>query len=476
MSNRVGNAELQGKITTAEQAAAMVEDGMTVATSGFTPAGYPKAIPLALAKRAEREELTIDLFTGASVGQELDGELTKAGIIRRRIPYQANRELQAAINKGNVNFIDLHLSHMAQMIRYGFLGKIDLAIIEAAGITQQGELILSTSVGNTPTFIQAAERVMIEINTSQPLELEGIHDIYIPFDPPNREPIPIMKPQDRIGSPYVTLNPGKVSAVVFTDIVDKVPPFPEPDEACKGIGTHLAEFLKEEKKAGRIPENYLPFQSGVGTVANGVLQGLQGLGAEGLSFFSEVIQDSVLSLIDANVLAFASGTSLTLSPRGTEHFYRNLHNYRQKIILRPQEISNNPEVIRRLGVISVNTAVEVDIFGNVNSTHVGSRMLNGIGGSGDFARNAYLTIFVTPSVLRGGQISCLVPRVSHVDHTEHDVDVIITEQGVADLRGLAPRERTHTLVENCCHPDFRLQLKEKIVQGEKQGGHTPYIK
>ena len=119
--------------------------------------------------------------------------------------------------------------------------------------------------------------------------------------------------------------------------------------------------------------------------------------------------------------------------------FGNLERYKDKLVLRPQEISNHPEVVRRLGIIGINTALEFDIYGNVNSTHVGgTKMMNGIGGSGDFARNAHLAIFVTKSIAKGGNISSVVPMVSHVDHTEHDVDILVTEQGLADLRGLAP--------------------------------------
>ena len=139
----------------------------------------------------------------------------------------------------------------------------------------------------------------------------------------------------------------------------------------------------------------------------------------------------MFDLIDAGKVKFASGSSITLSEEHRKRVYGNIEKYADKLILRPQEISNHPEIIRRLGLISINTALELDIYGNVNSTHVsGTRMMNGIGGSGDFARNARLGIFVTKSYAKGGKISSIVPLVSHVDHTEHDVDVIVTEQGV----------------------------------------------
>ena len=106
---------------------------------------------------------------------------------------------------------------------------------------------------------------------------------------------------------------------------------------------------------------------------------------------------------------------------------------------------------------------------------MGTKMMNGIGGSGDFTRNAYLSIFVTPSIAKNGDISCMVPMVSHVDHTEHDVQVIVTEQGLADLRGLSPRERAETIIDNCTHPEYRSKLKNYYQRALIKGGHTPHL-
>lgn len=197
---------------------------------------------------------------------------------------------------------------------------------------------------------------------------------------------------------------------------------------------------------------------------------------EGLEVYSEVLQDAVFDLIDAGKVEFASCASITLSQEKMDQVFTNLDDYKDKIIMRPQEISNHPEIIRRLGLISINTALELDIYGNVNSTHVsGTKMMNGIGGSGDFARNARLAIFVTKSVAKGGDISSVVPFVSHVDHTEHDVDVIVTEQGYADLRGLAPRERVPLIIENCVHPMYREQLRAYYEEALERGGQTPHV-
>ena len=227
-----------------------------------------------------------------------------------------------------------------------------------------------------------------------------------------------------------------------------------------------------------MPNNYLQLQSGVGSVANAVVSGLVDSPYENLSVFTEVVQDGMFDLIDAGKLTFASGTSLTPSPNGLKRFYDHIKAYRKKIVLRPQEIANNPEMARRLGIIAMNTAIEFDIYGHVNSTHImGSKMMNGIGGSGDFARNGYLTFFFSNSVAKDGAISSIVPMCSHIDHTEHDVDVFITERGVADVRGLSPKERAGVIIKNCAHPDYQPLLMNYVQRAEKASGfaHTPHL-
>lgn len=478
MKERIKNDSIINKVVTAEEASRLIQNGMTVGTSGFTPAGYPKAVPLALAKRArDGENLKINLITGASVGEELDGELAKAGVIKKRYPYQTNTEIRDRINSGEISFSDIHLSHMPRWIKYGFFGKIDVAVIEAVSIREDGGIIPSTSVGCSNALVEVAEKVIIEINTSQPLELEGIHDIYDIKNPPFTEPIPLTKVDQRIGQDYIKCDPDKIKAVVFTDIKDSTRSVGPIDDDSKKMASHIVKFLENESKEGRLPENMLPLQSGVGSVANAILGGLKDSKFDNIEIFSEVLQDSVFELIDEGKIKFASGTAVTISPEMLDEFYKKFPKYKDKIILRPEEISNNPEIIRRLGIIAMNTAIEIDIYGNVNSTNIlGSRMMNGIGGSGDFARNAYLSIFMTKSTAKGGDISSIVPFVRHVDHTEHDVHVVVTEQGLADLRGLSPRERSELIIEKCVHPNFKEKLKKYCEESNTKCKykHTPH--
>ncbi|MGB9206257.1 MAG: acetyl-CoA hydrolase/transferase family protein [Terriglobales bacterium] len=483
-SSRVLNSSLASRIMSADEAAALIGFGTRIGMSGFTGSGYAKAVPLALARRISDANLRgqkaqVSIFTGASTGPELDGALAMAGGIQLRLPYQSDPETRKRINAGEMDYMDIHLGHVAQYVEYGFLGKMDWALIEVTAILEDGRLVPSSSVGNNRTWIDQAEKVILEVNSRQPAELEGMHDIYYGLQPPpNRQPIPLVHTGQRIGSPYLHVAPEKVAAVVLTDSPDRNSPFKAPDESSRRIAGHILDFLGWEVKKGRIPASLLPLQSGVGNIANAVLFGLQEATFENLTSYTEVIQDGMIALLQSGKLTCASATAFSLSPDMLEKVNAEMGKYRERIVLRPQEISNHPEIIRRLGVIGMNGMIEADIYGNVNSTHVmGSRIQNGIGGSGDFARNGYLAIFMAPSTAQLGAITTIVPMVSHVDHTEHDVDVIVTEQGLADLRGLSPRQRSKVIIEHCAHPDYRSLLRDYQSRAERLsfGKHTPHL-
>ena len=462
----------------AAEAAALIKTDEVIGFGGFTPAGSPKAVSREIAGRAIKEHeagkpFAIGVITGASTGPSLDGVLAKSDAIKFRTPYQSDPDLRKRINTGHTQFFDMHLSQLPQAVRYGFLGPIDWAILEVCDIQTNGEVTLTSSVGAAPTFAHQAKRVILELNKKHPVALRGFHDIYEPEDPPTRKHIPIYHPDDRIGTETLKIDPSKIVGVVETDLDDEVSAFDEPNEVTMRIGENVANFLAGEIKAGRVPREFLPIQSGVGNIANAVLFAM-GSNPEipAFSMYTEVIQDSVIKLMREDQLKFASGSSLTLSNEVMNDLYRDLEQFRGRLLLRPQEISNNPEVVRRLGIISINTALELDLYGNVNSTHVmGRQMMNGIGGSGDFTRNAFISIFTCPSFVKGGKISPIVPMVSHLDHSEHSVQIIVTEQGVADLRGHSPHERAQLIIENCAHPEFRPLLREYLKLGGEV--HTP---
>jgi succinyl-CoA:acetate CoA-transferase len=473
---RIKLKSLHDKVITAEQAALLIKNGMIVGSSGFTKAGDSKVVLPALADRAKTDPLKITLITGASLGHGTDGKLAEAGVLAKRMPFQVDRILRSKINAGEVLFIDQHLSETAELLHNKNLAAVDIAVLEVAAIEADGSIIPTTSVGNAATFAALAKQVILEINTAVPIEIRGIHDIYQAEDYPRRNVIPIVAPENKIGRKTIALDPSKVVGIVFTDIEDSPADIAEPDAKTTAIARHILNFFEKEVEMGHLSSSLLPLQAGIGKVANAVLMGFKDSNFRNLTMFSEVLQDSTFDLIDAGVMDFASASSITVSKPCYDRVFGNLDKYRDKMVLRPQNISNTPGLIRRLGVIAINTAIEFDIYGNVNSTHIsGTNIMNGIGGSGDFARNAYLSIFVTQAASKEDRISHVLPMVSHVDHTEHDVDILVTDIGLADLRGLAPRERAQVIIDNCVHQDYKEQLQSYYDRACERGGHTPHI-
>lgn len=470
---------MQYPFITAEEAASLIKNNDVIGIGGFSSVGTVKAITAALAEKAKAEhekgnEFKVGMITGGSTGDQIDGALSRAQAVKFRTPFQSSKDMRNAINKCEVQYFDMHLSHVAQDLRYGFLGNVDFALIEAADITENGEIVLTTSVGITPTLVDKASKIIIELNAHHPAKICGMHDLYEPINPPYRREIPIYTPSDRIGTATLKVDPKKVIGVVRTDMKDGIAPFTPVDAVTEKIGENVANFLLSELHKGIIPKEFLPLQSGVGNIANAVLGSLGKCpDIPAFTMFTEVIQNSVIDLMKSGRVSFASGSSLTLSDDVLMDVYANYDFFRDKLMLRPQEITNHPELSRRLGVIAINTALEADIFGNVNSTNVlGQKMMNGLGGSADFSRNSFLSIFTCPSVAKGGVISAIVPMASHIDSSEHSVKVIVTEQGVADLRAKSPLQKAQTIIENCVHPDYKELLWDylKLAAGKY---HTP---
>ena len=462
-----------------EEAAALIEHGETLGVSGFTAAGSVKVLPGYIARRAEAEHAAgrpfkINLISGASTGASVDGNLAAADAVALRVPYQSDPLMRQAINEGRLRYSDMHLSTVAQAMRLGAIPRVTTAIIEVCHVTDDGELTLTTSQGNSAAFCSMADRIILEYNTYHRPELKHIHDVCVLPSPPYPAPIGISAPEDRIGSGTVKVDPAKIVAVVYTNEPDRLSAYKAPTAETTRIGEMIAEFLATEYRGGRLPgRDHLLIQSGVGNISNAALKAMDRVkDFPPIKMYTEVLQDSALELIRSGRCLFASSCSLSLTDAMMQEFYEHFDYYRSRVVLRPQEISNCPEVAHRLGTICMNAALEADICGNVNSTHVcGNRVMNGVGGSGDYARSAALTIFMCPSVAKNGAVSSIVPMVSHTDHPEHDVDVLVTEQGVADLRGKSPRERAAAIVERCAHPDYKPLLRRYMELST--GGHTP---
>lgn len=495
LKQRVQYKPFLDKLKSAEELVPLFKDGMYIGWSGFTGVGGPKAVPTALADHVEKNNLKgklgFNLFVGASADVDIESRWADLNMLKRRAPHQVGKPIANAINDGRTLFFDKHLSMFPQDLTYGFYTRnkkdnpyLDVSIIEATGVAPDGSLILGPSVGASPELISYSNKVIVEINTKLP-SFEGLHDVTAVLNPPFRTPYPIVKATDKFGSPTLAINPDQVVAIVESTTLDKVPDNTPSDAMSQSIASHIVEFLEQEVKVGRLPENLHPLQSGIGNIGNAVVEGLAKSNFKDLDVWTEVLQDGFLDFLESGKIHSATATSIRLTPAGFERFFKNWEDFSKRLILRNQTISNHPEVIRRLGVIALNTPVEVDIYGHANSTNVnGSRMLHGLGGSADFLRNAKLSIMHTPSVRKTKVdkfgLSTVVPMVTHVDQTEHDLDVIVTEQGLADLRGLTPKERSREIIDKCAHPAYKDLLHEYVKRAEfytakTKSLHEPHI-
>lgn len=478
VKERIKFEPLRERVITAEKAASFVEDGMRIGTTG-TPSGVacPVSFFEALAKRAENgEKFKIDLWSAAPMSPDIDGKLAELGVINRRLDHQSNPTLAKAANSGEIHYSDMGSIWLAHQVRSGTIGRPDLVVLEAIEITDEGFIVPSLLVSDLPTLIQYAEKVIIEINLNLPLELTGIHDIYVLDSPPKRKAIPLNTPRDRAGTPYIQISPEKIKGIIISDKRSKLPQRPAIDDVSRQVGKNIVSFFEREVDKGRLPENLLPLQTGLGALGGAVLSELAQSRFENLEVSSSLLDDAVLDLIDSGKIKFVSGCGCFFTEEAMQRFVKDIKKYKERVILRPLDVINSPEVIGRLGVIALNGAVEMDIYGHVNSSHLmGTRIVAGPSGSLEYSRNGYLSIFMGPSIARRGNISTIVPMVSHVDHTEHEVSVIATEQGLADLRGLDPRERAAEIIEKCAHPDYKPLLWDYFHEAEAKGGHEPHI-
>ncbi len=471
------------KRITAAEAAAMIKDGDMMGLSGFTPNANPKAIFRELSQRAIRlheagEPFQVGILTGASSCQSVEGDMAVAKAIKFRAPFSTNKDFRTHTNLGEVDYEDMHLGHMAERLRRGFYGELDWAVIEVSDMDEGADecrAYLTSAGGIVSTIARMAKRVILEHNQFHNPNSKFLHDTWEPREVwEGREVMDIHAPYDRIGKNYVSIPAHKIVGVIESNIPEEARAFKEPDEGIMKIGHFVADLLAEDMRVGRIPKTFLPVQSGVGATGNAVLKAL---GTSPLiprfNVYSEVVQDAAIDYMLEGRIGDASATAMTVTNEALKKVYDNMDYFSRHLTIRQSEIANSPEVIRRLGVIALNTAVECDIYGNENSSHIcGSALMNGIGGSCDYERNGYLSIFTTPSTAKGGTISAIVPMCCHVDSTEHDVDVIVTEQGFADLRGKGPVRRAHEIIEHCAHPDYRPLLRDYLNHIAPMG-HEP---
>lgn len=476
MESRIKNKNLLNRISVPYEASQLIKDGMTVAIGGYTSSGYPKVIVNELVRRKELgEEINLNVITGANVGP-IDDSLSKANIISWRAPMIGGKYLSKQVNNRDVNYVEQQMNKMPRLLRMNSFGKIDVAIVEALGITEEGYIIPTSSIGMVPHLLNQATKVIVEINLAQPIELEGMHDIYLPESLPNRKPIPLTYTNEKIGEPFIRVNPDKISFIVESKILDEVNKPAEGSSTIKKISENLFSFLEHEIKTnfnGYLP----PFQTGFGNLATGIVNEFKKSNFNDIQFFCGILSEANIELMKTGKVKSASTGSIEMTSNVISTIRNHTELLKEIILIRNGDITNNAETIQRLGVIALNSAIEVDIYGNVNSSHIsGSNVVNGLGGGANFAQNSELSILVLPSESKYGAISNVVPMVFHQDISEHDVDIVITENGVADLRGKDEVERARLIIENCSSLAYKEQLDFYLKKAiNKCGGHRPQL-
>lgn len=461
--------KIRDKIRTPAEAAGIIEKEMLVAVGGYTSAGYPKVVLKELVKLHADNDFQISVLSGANVGP-IDALLCEQNMIRRRIPMIESRELARDVNQGEVHYIEQQMNRMPWRIVSGDYGEIDLAIVEALRVTDEG-IVPTSSIGMLPTILKKAKQIIVEINLEQPLLLEELHDIHDPGTEIGRAPIPLSDLQQRIGSACIAVDSEKIVAVVQSEVQEKAKYVFQENVQLEKIANNLLSFLSETYEREQMP----PLQTGFGNLTNQIAVSLEKSRFSDLRFFCGGVSQAILELVPSGKVRSITTSSVQMTNRTRELLDQHADLFREKMIVRNGELTNSSELISRFAPISINTGIEIDIYGNVNSSHInGSRVMNGIGGGANFAENAGLSVIVLPAIAKNGAISTIVPMVSHVDITEHNVDVIITEHGIADLRGCDELERAHRIIDNCSDPEYRELLTEYLNEAVKYNpGHHP---
>lgn len=469
MESRIRSAELRSLVKQAAEASEVIKNGMTVAVGGYTSCGYPKAVIRALAERANSgEQLRLSVVSGANNGV-VDTILAEASIVARRAPMIESKVIAGQINKGSVSYCEQQMNKMPHLLRAEAFGHIDVAVVEAVAVNSDGSFVPSSSVGFVPLLVQLADKVIIEVNAAMPGQLEGMHDIYMP----DGGPIPIVSAGQRIGAASVPCDIRKISAIVMSDEPDEVAALApvKPEQAA--IADNLFNFLELEMKRRGIKQ-LPPVQTGFGNLAAEIVNALGRSNFSDISFFGGVAQEANIKLAASGKAKAVSCGSVKMSSEVKRLIEEN-EDVRRRVVIRNGEITNNSEVIARLAPITLTSGIEMDIYGNVNSSHIsGSKIVNGLGGGANFAANAGLSVMMIVSTGKGGAISTIVPMVSHQDISEHDIDVVVTENGVADLRGKSDVERAREIIENCAGA-YKDQLRSYLERAVAAGGHHPVL-
>ena len=479
---------LKEKVCPAETAAEMIFDGAVVSASGYTAVGDPKATFYALAEKAKADGTKIHLVTAAQMSKGAETALVDAGALISRAPFVVCPAVSKAANAGSIKYTEAAMSKMPRLVEDGCFGSIDFAIIEALDVSEDGDVTPTTSIGMNSQFCRQARYIILEINRTQPEALSGIHDI---LETPYHMGQQLKAVNERVGKTTFKIDLSKVVAVVFSDIPDEEPAPVNITAQESAICSNLMEFLECNFDGRSLP----PLQTGIGGVSLAILNALSKSDYENIKFYCGALQEPMLDMLESGKASQISGGAFAMTQAGQKRFSEikeemdSIADLRislnggtahegdrlaDKLVLRNMEVANSLIATSSVGLIALNTGIEMDIYGNLNTSHIlGRKVVNGIGGGASFAECSALSVMLMPSARKDGAISTFVESTGHVDIVHHDVDVVISEQGIADLRGKTDIEAAQLIISNCVHPDYKDKLADYLDEAIARGGHHP---
>jgi acyl-CoA hydrolase/GNAT superfamily N-acetyltransferase len=417
-------ARYASKILTAQGAIRRIQAGQRI----FIGSGAAEPVSLVEALVAHGEHLAdndvVHLLTlGAApyTRPELSGRF-------RHAAFFIGPNVREAVQDGRADFVPVFLSEIPRLIR-SRRSRIDVALIQVTPPDVHGQVSLGVSVDVVRAAVEAADLVLAEVN---PLMPRTLGDAFI-----HVRDLDGLIPVER---PVLELHPEL------------------PDEVSMAIGRHVASLVPDGAT----------LQTGIGKIPHAVLTALSG--HHDLGIHTEMLSDTVIDLVEAGVV---NGRKKTLLPgkivtsfvMGTKRLYDWVHD-NPSVELMPSDFTNDPFVVARNDVmVAINSALAVDLTGQVASDTVGGRFFSGIGGQVDFIRGAARSrdgkpIIALPATAKGGTVSriqTVLEAGAGVVTSRGDVHFVVTEYGVADLWGKTVRERAEALIE-VAHPDFRTEL------------------
>jgi len=421
------------RLTTAENAVKMIQSGMRVFLTGNC--SVPQVVMKALVERAPFVE-NVEIVQVLTIG---NADYVKPDMEKhlRVNTLFISDNVRGAVNEGRADFTPVHLSQIPRLFAEDVI-PLDAALIQVSPPDEHGFCSFGVEVGVTKTAAQSASIVIAEINPNMPRTLGDafIHNSKIQY----AIPVDYKLPEVAMG---------------------------QPTELSKRIGQHVAGLI----------ENGSTLQLGIGAIPDGVLYYLRD--KRHLGIHTELFSDGVIDLYEAGII---TNERKTLHPGkmiagfllGTQRLYNFVDN-NPVVELHPTEYINDPFIIaQNEKMVAINSAIEVDLTGQVCADSIGTRMYSGTGGQVDFIRGAARSkggkpIIALPSSVttsKGETLSRIVPILkpgASVVTTRSDVHYVVTEYGVADLRGKSIRKRAQALIE-IAHPYQQARLEEEAIR------------